>query len=67
MKLGDFLNEAKTKIDSLDAELILVNALGFSDRTELVLNSEREFNYNLAEKMIEKRKSGVPLAYILHR
>jgi ribosomal protein L11 methyltransferase (prmA) len=67
MKLGDFLNEAKTKIDSLDAELILVNALDFSDRTELVLNSKREYNYNLAEKMIEKRKSGVPLAYILHR
>ena len=65
MKLKDWLANAKSRIDSLDAELIAVKALDFSDRTDLILYSEDEFEFDKAEEMIKKREGGLPLAYIL--
>lgn len=65
MKLKDWLANAKSRIDSLDAELIAVKALDFSDRTDLILYSEDEFEFDKAEEMVKKRESGLPLAYIL--
>lgn len=65
MTLAGWLKEAEKKIYSLDAELIACFSLNFSDRVELVLHGEDEFDFKEADKLVEKRASGVPLAYIL--
>ena len=65
MKLLEWAESAKTKIDSLDAELIAMKAFNFRDRVDVVLHSDEEFDFSEANKMVEKRASGIPLAYIL--
>lgn len=65
MKLIEWVKQAKTKIDSLDAELIAVKALGFYDRVEIALHSDDDYDMSLADEMLEKRAGGLPLAYII--
>ena len=66
MTYQDLLNEAKDKIDRLDAELIL----GFVEnkRREKIFSNLNSFlndkKIDLFRKLVEKRKSGFPLAYI---
>ncbi|HEX6277153.1 MAG TPA: peptide chain release factor N(5)-glutamine methyltransferase [Polyangiaceae bacterium] len=53
----------------LDAELLLVNALGV-DRVRLVIESERCLNdaeLGLYRRLIQRRRTGEPIAYILGR
>jgi release factor glutamine methyltransferase len=53
----------------LDAELLLVNALGV-DRVRLVIESERQLNdaeLGLYRALIQRRRTGEPVAYILGR
>ena len=67
MNVNSWLKTAKTKIDSLDAELILLDELGEKDRSFLVAHSDILLNSkqisNLANK-IERRRNGEPLAYL---
>lgn len=67
MRLADWLKRAKTEIDSLDAELIAVHALGFRDRTEVVLNENEDYDTSELDVMLARRKTGLPLAYILKK
>ena len=66
MTYQDLLNEAKDKIDRLDAELIL----GFVEnkRREKIFSNLNSFlndtKIDLFRKLVEKRKNGFPLAYI---
>jgi release factor glutamine methyltransferase len=62
---------AKRKSPSprLDAEVLLANALG-TDRVRLVIESERELEpaeLGLYRSLIERRRRGEPVAYILGR
>lgn len=53
----------------LDAELLLTNALGI-DRVRLVIESERALNdteLGLYRSLIQRRRTGEPIAYILGR
>jgi release factor glutamine methyltransferase len=53
----------------LDAELLLVNALGV-DRVRLVIESDRRLNdeeLGLYRALIQRRRTGEPVAYILGR
>ena len=66
-----WLGEVRKIIDTLDAELIICEVLGYDDRTEIVLNENRKLSdselVTLGEK-VERRRNGEPLAYILgHR
>lgn len=65
MTLAGWLKEAEKKVYNLDAELIACFALGFSDRVELVLHGEEEFDFKKADEFVEKRASGIPLAYLI--
>ncbi len=65
MKLSEWAKSAKTKISSLDADLIAMHALGFTDRADLILHAEDEYDYKEADELLKKRISGVPMAYIL--
>lgn len=67
MRLADWLKRAKTEIDSLDAELIAVHALDFKDRTEVVLNENKDYDTSKLDVMLARRKTGLPLAYILKK
>lgn len=67
MNVDSWLKTAKTKIGSLDAELLLINELGENDRSFLVSHndlilSEKQLT-NLMDK-IERRRNGEPLAYL---
>ena len=64
MKLKEWVQDAKTKIGSLDADLIAMSALGFDDRVYLIMYSEDDFDMSKADEMLKKRESGIPLAYI---
>lgn len=65
MKLKGWLKEAKEKVSSIDAELIAVAAFGFVGRTDIVLHWDDEYDTTEADKLVEKRISGMPMAYIL--
>lgn len=70
MIIETWLKKAKKQIDALDAEVIAVwnFAPAGRDRSWLAAHSEDEIlpeNEQNAEKMLEQRRSGVPLAYIL--
>ena len=64
MKLKEWAEIARTRVDALDADLIAMKALGFDDRVYLIMYSEDEFDMSAADEMLEKRASGIPLAYI---
>ncbi len=70
MKIETWLRQAKKQVDSLDAELIAVwnFAPHGSDRSWLVAHDYEEIepeNLFNAWKMVQKRSSGMPLAYVL--
>ena len=65
MKLKDWVESAKGKIGTLEAELIAMKALGFKDRVYIIMYSEDEYDFSRADKMVETRLKGIPLAYIL--
>ena len=65
MKLIEWVKQAKTKISTLDAELIAMKTLGFSDRVGIIMHSDEEYDMSEADKMLEKRAVGIPLAYIM--
>ena len=65
MKLSEWAKSAKAKISSLDADLIAMHALGFTDRADLILHGEDEYGYTYADERLKKRASCVPMAYIL--
>lgn len=70
MILQDWLDAAKSRIDALDAELIAVHSFApmGRDRSWLVAHAKEDLGDNClleAEKMVQKRQMGVPLAYIL--
>ena len=64
MILKGWLKKAEEKIYSLDAELIACFVLGFSDRVELVLHGEEDFDLKKADELVKKRAAGIPLAYL---
>ncbi len=67
MNVDSWLKIAKTKIDSLDAELILLDELGEKDRSFLAAHGDfsltSEQISSLANK-VERRRNGEPLAYL---
>lgn len=68
MIVFDWVNEAATKIDRLDAELILTNLLRVKDRSYLVAHDDEiltKSQLELANAQLERRIGGEPLAYIL--
>ena len=68
MTIKDWLRLAKKSTDSLDAELILLHVKKYSDRAELLLKENNELTEaekDEAEKLLSRRKTGEPLAYIL--
>ena len=68
MNVGSALKSAKTLIDTLDAELLMLRAIKKDDRSFLVAHEDYELD-DEAEKnfawMVERRANGEPLAYIL--
>lgn len=70
MTIGDWLKWAKTQIDTLDAELILLHRVApkNSDRSWLVTHDNLELDQDdqeLISDWVAERRSGVPLAYVL--
>lgn len=68
MNVGLALKKAKTKIASLDAELLMLEALKKEDRSFLAAHKDLEMSE--AEEMtffwmVERREKGEPVAYIL--
>ncbi len=65
MKLKRWVEETKEKISGLDTELIAVSALGFNDRSDIVLHWNDRYDFSEADNMVEKRLKKTPLAYIV--
>lgn len=73
MTIGQWLKQAKKKLDALDAELILLFVLCKStaqevDRSYIFAHPETEIVPKwqaVLDKMLEQRAAGVPLAYVL--
>lgn len=70
MRLQDWLTQAKGQIDALDAELMAVKIFApqGTDRSWLVAHNNATVDKTAEEElalMLEKRQSGMPLAYIL--
>ncbi len=67
MNVGSWLKRAKTRIDSLDAELILLFVLGERDRSYIITHLEMRISdpdVVLLNRLVELREQGMPLAYI---
>ena len=69
MNVKEWLDLAKKQIDSLDAELIALKVFAplYADRSWLVAHGDKKVAKlcERADKMLQKRKLGTPLAYIL--
>ena len=65
MKLLEWARAARTQISGLDADLIVMHALEFNNRVELILHANDEYDFSLADRLLEKRKSGTPVAYLI--
>lgn len=67
LTIKKWLSQAKTLVNPLDAELILVNVFKAVDRTYLVTHEEVVLSANerqLADRMLNLRTLHVPLAYL---
>jgi uncharacterized membrane protein YjjB (DUF3815 family) len=42
-----------------------MHALDFKNRVELILHANDEYDFSLADRLLEKRKSGTPVAYLI--
>lgn len=73
MKIKSWLEQAKTKIDALDAELIALDCFSIcadTDRSWLVAHSEDKIKDDDLEKAnlrLKERQEGKPLAYVIAR
>ncbi len=68
MNIATWLDKAKTKVPSIDAELILLNILREKDRTYLISHDTRDLTEVEEEKAnyyLNERAKNKPLAYIL--
>ncbi len=70
MNVEAWLKKAKEQVDNLDAELIAVKAFAplRTDRSWLVAHGDQKLTkiqLKHAEKFLQKRRQGVPLAYVL--
>lgn len=65
MKLKRWVTETKERISGLDTELIAVAALGFNDRSDIILHWDDRYDFTKANEMVEKRLKKTPLAYIV--
>lgn len=68
MTVRSWLELAKQRVSSLDADLILLMVLQGQDRSLLTLHSERvleQAEREMATKMLEMRLRHVPMAYIM--
>ena len=68
MNVDSWLKKAKTRIKSLDAELLLLFILQQDDRSYLVAHPEYRLtkeDVTLLNKLVDLRQQGMPLAYIL--
>ena len=69
MKICEWLSNSKgADIDPLDAELILLDVLRYTDRSQLTLHSDAELSpaaVRAANKMVKRRLKKEPLAFIL--
>ena len=69
MNILDWLEKAKTKVPSIDAELILLNILREKDRTYLISHDTRDLTEVEEEKAnyyLNERANNKPLAYIIN-
>ena len=68
MNVASWLKQAKSKISSLDAELILLDILSQTDRTWLITHADYELSeaeQQKADQYLKRREGKEPLAYIL--
>lgn len=68
MNVSSWLKKTKSEIDSLDAELLLLAILHESERSFLVSHDDMELFQNdldVLDRLVQLRKRGMPLAYIL--
>lgn len=68
MTVEEWLKMAKNQLKGVDAELLLMKELSLRDRTEIVLKLEEELGTKHIEdlrELIERRRRGEPLAYLL--
>ena len=69
MNIATWLDRAKTKVPSIDAELILLNILREKDRTYLISHDTRDLTDVEEEKAnyyLNERVKNKPLAYIIN-
>ena len=69
MNILNWLEKAKTKVPSIDAELILLNILREKDRTYLISHDTRDLTEVEEEKAnyyLNERAKNKPLAYIIN-
>ena len=68
MNVDSWLKKARTRIKSLDAELLLLFVIQQDDRSYLAAHPEYRLNDEdvvLLNRLVDLRQQGMPLAYIL--
>ena len=68
MNVASWLKQAKSRIDTLDAELILLKLLHENDRSFLVSHDTMELSLNdidVLDKLVAYREAKMPLAYVI--
>ncbi len=65
-RVGDLLRAAAARIDRLDAEVLLADALG-TDRMALLLDPDRMVDAAAFAARVDRRAGGEPVAYITGR
>ena len=68
MNVACWLNRTRSRIDLLDAELILLKLLHEDDRSFLVAHDDMELSLNdldVLDKLVKYREAKMPLAYVL--
>lgn len=68
MNVSLWLKKARRVVSPLDADLMMMTALGKADRAEVILAYERELSIDemkMLEKMLILRQRDVPMAYLM--